>query len=155
MDNRRAPHSLSSPGITRRPCLITAAERCLAPQARIQRIADATRCLVALGHERILLVSMAGQAMALADAELQGHCQIMLAAGLPLLPRLELDEAGEPVWPKLTTLLTEVAPTALLCTQHALVARLRGALHPHAGLLGSVLVVGLGASDPQRGTTWH
>ncbi|ALZ84897.1 hypothetical protein APT59_12110 [Pseudomonas oryzihabitans] len=93
--------------------------------------------------------------MALADAELQGHCQIMLAAGLPLLPRLELDEAGEPVWPELTALLTEVTPTALLCTQHALVARLRSALHQHAGLLGSVLVVGPGTSDPQGGTTWH
>jgi len=93
--------------------------------------------------------------MALTDAELQGHCQIMLAAGLPLLPRLELHEAGEPVWPKLTTLLTEVAPTAFLCTQHVLVARLRSALHPHAGLLGSVLVVGPAASDQQGGTTWH
>lgn len=93
--------------------------------------------------------------MALADAELQGHCRIMLTAGLPLLPRLELDETGEPVWPELTTLLAEVAPTALLCTQHALVPGLRSALHPHAGLLGSVLVVGPGASDPQGGTTWH
>jgi hypothetical protein len=93
--------------------------------------------------------------MALADAELQGHCQIMLAAGLPLLPRLELDEAGEPIWPELTTLLAEVAPTALLCTQHTLVPGLRSALHQRAGLLGSVIIVGPEASDPQAGTTWH
>jgi len=90
-----------------------------APLANEQgrRVALATRDLLALGHRRILLVSGPDSDASVADACLSGHCQVMLAEQLPLLPRLQLDTADESNGPELLSLLESVAPTALLLYQ--------------------------------------
>lgn len=122
------------------------AVRGLAARGRGQRIARTTRQLLALGHRRIMLVSEPERDGLLTNAAMYGHCQVMLAAGLPLLPRLEL-EADEPVWPELATLLEEVAPTALLCSRDGLVAGLETAVRRHARL-ARLVVVGPGSGAP-------
>ncbi|WP_278441239.1 hypothetical protein [Pseudomonas oryzihabitans] len=109
--------------------------------AQGRRIAQATRQLIALGHRRILLVALAEADALRADAELQGHGEVMLAAGLPLLPRLELDTAAALDWREWRSALEAVAPTALLCTRAALVPPLEAALRSH-GLLSQLIVVG-------------
>lgn len=135
MDTRPAIHLFST--------LTTPAER-LGPSAAAlrglsarncgQRIERATRHLVKLGHSRIMLVSAAERAAVFTQADMYGHCQVMLLEGLPLLPRLEVGAVGEAIWPELASLLAEVAPTALLCTQDALVPGLEAAVRCHPDL---------------------
>ncbi|QDD88481.1 hypothetical protein [Pseudomonas oryzihabitans] len=121
--------------------------RCLSARGRGQRIARATRQLLALGHRRILLVSGPEQDARLTNAYMYGHAQVMLTEGLPLLPRLELGATPEPIWPELLALLAlleeleELAPSVLLCTQEAVVADLESALRHHAGF-AKLLIVG-------------
>jgi len=74
----------------------------------------------------------------------------MLARDLPLLPRLELDDAAPHDWAPLAA----AAPTALLCTQDALASRLGHALQDHPGLAG-VLIVGPHRYDQAVPGTHH
>jgi len=120
-----------------------------------RRVALATRALLALGHRRILLVSGPDSDASVADACLSGHCQVMLAEQLPLLPRLQLDTAAEFHGPELLSLLESVAPTALLCTKLSLAARLQTLLqaHPELALL---LVIGPDAGEAaELPSVWH
>jgi len=120
-------------------------------EAHGQRIALATRHLIALGHLQILLVTARQRSVAEADAELQAHCQVMLAEGLPLLPRLELDLAGPPYGPELAASLAGIAPTALLCTQPALARALQTALASQ----GELTIVGPEIAIGAQNASWH
>lgn len=131
------PFALPAP----RPATLPVTLRRWSAAAQGQRIAQATRQLIVLGHRRILLVTLAEPDALRADAELQGHGEVMLAAGLPLLPRLELDTAAALDWPEWQSALEAVAPTALLCTRAALVPPLETALRSH-GRLSQLIVVG-------------
>lgn len=124
-----------------RPATLPVKLRRWSAAAQGRRIAQATRQLLAFGHRRILLVTLAEPDALRADAELQGHGEVMLAAGLPLLPRLELDTASKLDWLDWQSALEAVAPTALLCTRAALVPPLEAALRSH-GLLSQLIVVG-------------
>lgn len=149
MDTRPAIHLFSTLTTSAQPlCPSAAALRGLCARGCRQRIERATRQLVRLGHSRIMLVSASARAEALTQAEMYGHCQVMLWAGLPLLPRLEVGQVGEVVWPELASLLAEVAPTALLCTQDALVPGLEAAVRRHPGLAQLTLS---GPGTPARG----
>ncbi|WP_312378312.1 hypothetical protein [Pseudomonas oryzihabitans] len=131
------PFALPAP----RPATLQVTLRLWSAAAQGRHIAQATRQLIALGHRRILLVALAEADALPADAELQGHGEVMLAAGLPLLPRLELDTAAALDWPEWQSALEAVAPTALLCTRAALVPPLEAALRSH-GRLSQLIVVG-------------
>ncbi|WP_295514077.1 substrate-binding domain-containing protein [uncultured Pseudomonas sp.] len=138
MDTRPAVHLFSAlPAPLRLLSPSAEAVRCLAARGRGQRIARATRHLLRLGHRRILLVSGSEQDARLTNADMYGHAQVMLAEGLPLLPRLEL---GSAVWPELAALLEEIAPTVLLCTGKTLALGLAATLRGH-GDLASLLIV--------------
>jgi len=125
-----------------------------AAAAHGQRIALATQRLIALGHRQILLVTAQQRPIAEADAELQAHCQVMLAEGLPLLPRLELDPAASACWPELAARLTGITPTALLCTQPALARALQAALASQ-GELTPLTIMAPEASAGAQNASWH
>jgi len=155
MDSRPVVHLFSAlTPSTQRLGPSAEALRALAARGRGQRIARTTRQLLALGHRRIMLVSGPERDALLTNADLYGHCQVMLAEGLPLLPRLELEAAIEPAWPELATLLDEVAPTALLCSRDVLVPGLETAVRRHAGL-ARLVIVGPGSGTPGLGTSRH
>ena len=137
-----------------RPTTLPVTLRLWSAAAQGQRIAQATRQLIVLGHRRILLVTLAEPDALQADAELQGHGEVMLAAGLPLLPRLELDTAAALDWLEWQSALEAVAPTALLCTRAALVPPLEAALRSH-GLLSQLIVVGPDNGVATAGATRH
>lgn len=128
--------------------------RCLSARGRGQRIARATRHLLTLGHRRILLVSGPEQDARLTNADMYGHAQVMLAEGLPLLPRLELGARAESVWPELLALLEELAPSVLLCTQEAVVPDLESAVGHHAGF-AKLLIAGPETSMTGLGAIRH
>lgn len=155
MDTRPVVHlfsALASPSQRLGPS--AEAVRSLAARGRGQRVARATRQLLALGHRRILLVSGAERDASSTNAEMYGHCQVMLAEGLPLLPRLELGAAVEPIWPELAALLAEIAPTALLCTGKTLAQGLEAIVRRHGGL-APLLIVSPGFGIPNGDTTRH
>ncbi|MDC7827859.1 MULTISPECIES: substrate-binding domain-containing protein [Pseudomonas] len=137
-----------------RPATLPVTLRRWSAAAQGRRIAQATRQLIALGHRRILLVAHVEADALRADAELQGHGEVMLAAGLPLLPRLELDTASKLDWPEWQSALEAVAPTALLCTRAALVPPLEAALRSH-GLLSQLIVGGTDNGVATAGATHH
>ncbi|KTT38285.1 hypothetical protein SB5_17310 [Pseudomonas oryzihabitans] len=142
MDTRPAVHLFSALAAPLQRLSPSAeAVRCLSARGRGQRIARATRQLLALGHRRILLVSGPERDVRLTNADMYGHAQVMLAEGLPLLPRLELGATAESVWPELLALLEELAPSVLLGTQEGVVADLESAVRPHAGF-AKLLIVG-------------
>ncbi len=152
MDTRPALH-LRTPAISPPVGVALAAGtiRCRHAEAHGQRIALATRHLIALGHLQILLVTARQRSVAEADAELQAHCQVMLAEGLPLLPRLELDLAAPPYGPELAASLAGIAPTALLCTQPALARALQTALASQ----GELTIMGPETRDGAQNASWH
>lgn len=137
-----------------RPATLPVALRVRSATAQGRRIAQATRQLIALGHKRILLVAHMEPDALRSDAELQGHGEVMLAVGLPLLPRLELDTATPLDWPEWQSALEAVAPTVLLCTRAALVPPLEAALRSH-GLLAHLTVVGPDNGVAAAGSTHH
>lgn len=152
MDTRPALHP-RNPGVTplARVALVATSTRRRAAAAHGQRIALATQHLLTLGHRRILLVTAQQRPAAEADAELQAHCQVMLAEGLALLPRLELDPAAPACWPELAATLIGIAPTALLCTQPALARALQTALTPQ----GELTIVGPETKAGALNASWH
>ncbi|MEH3023757.1 MAG: hypothetical protein PGN19_13600 [Pseudomonas oryzihabitans] len=85
---------------------------------------------------------------------MRGHGEVMLATGLPLLPRLELAMTAPLDWPEWRSTLDAVAPTALLCTRAALVPPLEAALHAHHPL-SPVIVVAPDADVAAVGAIHH
>ena len=155
MDTRPAVHLFSALAAPLQRLSPSAeAVRCLSARGRGQRIARTTRQLLAVGHRRILLVSGPEQDARLTNADMYGHAQVMLAEGLPLLPRLELGATPEPIWPELLALLEELAPSVWLCTQEVVVADLESAVRPHAGF-AKLLIVGPEIRMTRPGAIWH
>lgn len=152
MDTRPAlRHRISAVSPSARVALAARTTCCRHAEAHGQRIALATRHLIALGHLQILLVTAQQRSVAEADAELQAHCQVMLAEGLPLLPRLELDPAAPAYGPELAARLAGIAPTALLCTQPALARALQSAL----ACQDALTIVGPATRDEAQNAAWH
>jgi hypothetical protein len=134
---------------SRRLALAAYPDHCRSAEANGQRIALATQRLIALGHRRILLVTPGESPI----AELQAHSQVMLAEGLPLLPCMELDPAAILCWPELAIRLHGAAPTALLCTQAALVRALQSGRYP--GALPTLTITGPEARTRADRASWH
>lgn len=156
MDSRTSVHARQRLALLPAdPCPPPAQGNQALARARGRSIALATRRLLALGHQRILLVSGPDNETSVAEACLSGHCRVMLAAQLPLLPRLQLETALQPRGSVLASLLEELAPTALLCTEPRLAARLQAAARAHPAL-APLLVVGPDTWETAAlPSTWH